>query len=417
MKRCIHIDWLELYCIESNTDYPHNADYFRSKGYSVLERDFGTRQYAEMFTLLDYYDEPFLEIRRAPHTATGKAIFIDPMGCHIRLTNRACYMDNPIATIREFLAGYGYQVVRIYRLDICLDFIRFDSGDDPKAFIRRYMDGKYTKINQTHVGAHGNDTWHARDWNSLSWGSLKSEITTKLYCKTQELKEVKDKPYIRQSWMAAGLIDNSITGEAHKANGTRYVPDIWRLEFSIKSSGRKVFVMNEGGQAPDPAKRIKGGKKILMQHTLDMYDSSRKLLAAFAALVPHYFHFKHFSATMRKDRCPDKILFRFMPQDTFYTLETLATSKPRDKKLSALLRKLYEFQAVSVKPELYRASQSIIEYLEEEQQRKELADPNNRAQLQALQAALSLAMSSKSSQFSSKQVNELARLIRERQIF
>ena len=50
--RCINVDWLEVYALEP-IDQPHNADYFRACGFEVMQRDYGTRIYEEMFKFLD----------------------------------------------------------------------------------------------------------------------------------------------------------------------------------------------------------------------------------------------------------------------------------------------------------------------------------------------------------------------------
>lgn len=408
--RCINFDWLELYCIEPVDAPIHDADYFRAGGWQVVERDYGTRQYAQMFTLFDDHDEPWFEIRRAPFSSSSKAKFIDPMGCHIRLHNRACYFTTIITSLRQFLSKHDYHVVRIFRLDLALDFVRFDSGDYPDAFVHRYLTNKFTKINQCTIASHGRDTWSGRVWNSLSWGQRGSEISTKLYCKSLELKQVHDKPYIRQAWFASHLVDDPINLTATKADGTTYTPDIWRLEFSIKSSGRKVFVMNQGGQAADPDYNIKAGKRILFTHTLDAYDSQAKMLAVFAALVPHYFHFKHYRANRRKDRCPDKELFKFTPSDSFYQLDNIATSRPNPSSIDTLLVKLRNFVTGTTNPELFKAATTIIQYLESLRMRNQLDDPYNNAHLRALQYAVSCAMSKRYSRLSDQAIEELAQL-------
>lgn len=166
MKPCVSVDWLEVYCLESNDRYPCNADYFRTKGYFVNERDYGTRQYAEMFTIEDEHGEPWIEIRRNP--MSGQSVFsgLNPMSTHIRLVNRHCYFDDAIEKLRNFLTLHDYIFKRIFRIDICRDFEYFDSGDDPAKFCRRYLANKYAKINQCHLSAHGADNWSSFDWES-----------------------------------------------------------------------------------------------------------------------------------------------------------------------------------------------------------------------------------------------------------
>lgn len=75
--RCVNIDWLEVYVLESNDHYPCNADYFRQHGYFVKERDYGTRVYKEMFIIEDEQGHDWLEVRRNP--ATGSSAF---KGCN-----------------------------------------------------------------------------------------------------------------------------------------------------------------------------------------------------------------------------------------------------------------------------------------------------------------------------------------------
>ena len=65
-KRCVNIDWLEVYCLEDRHEYPCDAEYFRRHGYLVQERDYGTRQYNQMFTILDKWGNPMIEVRRDP---------------------------------------------------------------------------------------------------------------------------------------------------------------------------------------------------------------------------------------------------------------------------------------------------------------------------------------------------------------
>ena len=185
MKRCVNLDWLELHAYEPIMT-SLNADYFRRHGFHVEEREYGTRVYKEMFTLLDEHGYGMIEIRRNPASQGPEGIhkFNE---CHIRLTNRTCYWDNAAEMLNEFVLKHQYYNVRISRVDICYDFSTFDKGDDPAAFIRRYFKHKYAKINQGRIHSHGEDTWSGQEWNILSWGSKTSPLSTKMYYKTMEL--------------------------------------------------------------------------------------------------------------------------------------------------------------------------------------------------------------------------------------
>ena len=247
--RCINLDWLEVHTYEPLLQ-PHDANYFRSCGYVVHEREYGTRVYREMFVLDGSDGLPLLEVRRNPASSGLKGIH-SPNECHIRLVNRACYFDNAADFLDRFLITHEYYDVRISRVDICLDFATFDFGDDPAAFVRRYFHRKYSKINQGRIHAHGSDTWTGQDWNSLSWGSKTSCVSTKLYNKTLELYDPKfnvfAKPYIRVAWQKCGIVDD---WEHVTKNGE--LVNVWRVEFSLTSAVKKWVKIDLDGDAHHP---------------------------------------------------------------------------------------------------------------------------------------------------------------------
>ena len=400
MSRCVNIDWLEVYCLEDAIGYPHNADYFKSKGWEVKEREYGTPMYREMFTLYDHFGEPFIEVRRSPKSDNRKAAGIfSPYSSHVRLSNRSCYLNNAAQVLDTFLQENGFAIQRISRIDLCLDFETFDFGDDPQRFIQRFMAGRYSKINQANISAHGLDQWDGRFWNSLSWGSKKSMVTTKLYNKTMELRQVHDKPYIRQAWAAAGLVDDALTLEKHKPDGTIYKPEIWRVEFSIKSSTKKWFVVED----------YNGDRKQLrsIPNTLPMYYTREQLLQVFLSLAKHYFHFKKVeykdsekTELQRKDRCEDKRLFRSDSIETFYQLEKLATATPRNPRLDSLLTKLYEYRQRCYDEDVRNACNVIIAQVERTATILQLSRPFGETEIEILQHIIAVRLKSHDVPFS-----------------
>lgn len=376
-SRCINIDWLELYCWEDTTIFPCDAAYFERMGYQVRPRDYGTRVYKEMFTLYDWHDEPLIEIRRNPSSNTSRdGGLFPPEACHIRLPNAALYQPDPIKYLRDFLVRHRYTVVKIYRIDICLDFEHFDKGDDPARFIERYMRGVYSKINQANISAHGVDRWNGRVWNSLAWGQPKSMVSTKLYCKSLELQQAKDKPYIRLAWFNSHLIDNPINMTKIDKDGHLYTPDIYRVEFSIKSSAKKIFVID---------KSIGGKGKIEMPHTLDMYDSPMKLETMFASLAMHYFHFKYYEENQRKDRCRDKVLFEFSPSDFFYKIDRLASHSAKTKPEQRLINLLKNYALTHPSKEVGDAVEILCNYITNQIITKMNVSGTDKKDIQALQ--------------------------------
>lgn len=378
-QRCVNIDWLEVYVLESNDRFPCNADYYRRQGYLVKEREYGTRVYKEMFTIVDEDNNPLVEIRRNP--ASGDSNFLGLLDCssHIRLPNWMLYQGNPIEFLRNFLLRNDYIFKRIYRIDICYDFEKFDSGDKPARFAKRYLEGVYRKINQCHMTAHGFDSWSGYDVETLSWGSQSSMVSTKLYNKTKELKAAKnDKPWIKTAWMLAGLIDNPSSMTKRDTNGNLYSPEIWRVEFSMKSEADGWLVIEK-----------QGGKKVKKQaipHRLEQFDAKDKLWARFQDLAFHYFHFKHVEyigdstvlevkdgrlahsdvelKPQRKDRCRDKTLFKWDEGHVFTQLSAAPPPSKRSNTDEILRRRLNEYRAHNPQAEIRQACDVILHHLE-----------------------------------------------------
>lgn len=374
--RAIYLDWVEVYALEPLQKEPRDANYFRSRGFVVHSRVYGTRVFSEVFMIEDQHGQPFIEVRRAAYQSDeDRRGFMPVNGVHLRLTNNVLYAHDPIDKLREFMIAHEYEFVKLHRLDIALDFERFDFGDDPADFIRRYMHGRYAKVNQANIAAHGVDTWAGREWNSLSWGNPKSMVSTKMYCKSLELEQVHDKPYIKLAWLDDELIDSPVTMTKRGADGQIYKPVIWRVEFSIKSSAKSWYMLE-----CDNRKHTRQP----MPHVLSTYDTRDKLLLAFASLQRHYFFFRKYQPDQRKDRCEVKRLFDFKLDDKLMKLQQHGAVAQRTTQLDRLLIYLRMFVAVYNDADAYKAAQVIIDYLEDRKLRTMVTTDYDIAQLNAL---------------------------------
>lgn len=386
-QRCVNLDWLEVHCFEPSND-PHDAQYFRRAGLEVVEREYGTRVYKEMFTISDRRGNPFVEVRRNPYSQGFQGVHAAEE-CHLRLVNAACYYDDAALRLQNFMDAYGYTFNRIARVDICLDFEKFDEGDDPAKFLSRYLRQVYSKINQGNITAHGTDRWDGQLWNSVSWGSPSSAIGTKFYNKTQELYDPTSgtfkKPHIRYAWLQCGLIDDFHKVLKKNEDGW-YQPQIWRIEFSIRSSVKKWFTIELNGKERNYQS---------IRNTLEMYDCREKLVTLFAALQQHYFHFKHYEHGKRKDRCDDKVLFVWKGVQRTYKVgrdditSILGDGAKKAKPYDTLLRKLREFRQGQVKHDVLNACDIIIKVLEGDILRSDIRNPFSWQELLVLQQTLS----------------------------
>lgn len=363
MARCVNIDWLEVYVQEDNMKYPMNADYFRSQGYIVHERDYGTRVYSEMFTVEDGYGNNFIEVRRNPKSGESSFSGLSELSCHLRLTNRACYSNTAVRDMAEFLIRHGYIFQRIFRLDVCYDFLKFDSGDNPERFLRRYIEKKFSKVNQCKVRVIGDDSWASFDWESVSWGAPSSMVSTKMYNKTKELKaNGMKKPWIVQAWFESGLVPDPLN-----------LPDVWRIEFSLRSSARNWIVIEDADS--------KRHKKRAVPHTLDMFDSRDKLWMRFEELAHHYFQFRYVEyldkvnsdgerELKRKDTCREKTLFYYNTDRTFYQIESMARECVPDRDDRILRNRLMIYREKHADSDIRRAIDVLLNDLDRENLRQ-----------------------------------------------
>lgn len=344
LTRCINLDWLELYCSELSVDEPRDADYFQRYGYVVKRRRYGTPQYAEMFTIYEG-DAPFVEVRRAPYSLRREGGIFEPTACHLRLHNRTCYEADPIGHLRFFMVTHGYTFHSISRIDIAFDFVHFDNDEyepdvhmTPVDFVHRYMRAEVSKVNQSRVSAHGYDGWTMRKWNSLKWGSPRSAITTKFYCKTLELKEVEDKPYIRQRWLEAGFQPSD---------------EVWRIEFSASSQMQSMA-------------SLKGGHTFKKE--LSAYDSGRKLLFQFVQFYGKYFDFRRVirnrdGSLKRKYECPRLELFRWNVSVVLKPTRNLTLSSKPTRTLRILIKRLKAiYHDVNLTPKERNAAAVMLSY-------------------------------------------------------
>lgn len=391
--RCINIDWLEVYCIEPA---PRDIDYFVGAGHVVQDRGYGTKQWQEMFTIMDASGDPFMEVRRKPRVnSTGSHTFMPDNACHLRFVNRYCYFNSAPCLMMEFIERYGYQFQKIYRIDLCLDLERFDSGDLPRDVVRRIVTHKYAKVYQADRTTHGYDRWDGCDDNSLSWGNKRSMIITRLYNKSKELEDAGwKKPWIVQAWFEAGLIDNPITRTRVDKDGQTYTPTIWRLEFQINAQAKRWVEL-------DTAE----GKHYL-ENTLDAYATPQGLVMSFSCLAQHYFSFRKYKKGARKYDCKEKILFNFSFEDGRYKLVNTAIDRVYNEHTALVIKQLVRMKTLVADGEALEALDVLINYFSRVQ-----LDDFTYGGLSDKILKIKLALAPQSKDMSVEQLKDLARTL------
>lgn len=287
-QKCINFDWLQVWTYEPV--WFTCADSYRDAGWIVKERSFGTRIFEEVLTLIDKQGRPFVEICRNPKSKKSQGGIILDRACSIRLVNQVCYSPNALQLLMEFLRDFGFEykngkLCGIQRIDIAMDFTSFDVLEDsPQIFVNDYMSGKYSKVTQPQVRAVGVDGYLWKRYNSLSWGSPSSMVSTKMYCKTQEMAEVREKPWIRQAWVDSGILANSLDETP-----------VWRIEFKLTSECHEWI--NEDG--------------CTIHNTLEAWSSEANLMSFYRGLIAKYFDFRIVDPTRSKYKADPVDLWRW----------------------------------------------------------------------------------------------------------
>lgn len=157
---------------------------------------------------------------------------LDESRCIFKAANRLLYTQGWAAVLQDIVHTCNCYIVSLSRLDVCADFNAFQNGVLPGEFVRRFFNAptattpSYIRHSSNKFRTYGqkNTFEDGRapevDFQTLSFGSRESAVQTNLYNKSEELR-THDKPYIRDTWVAAGLDPENV----------------WRVEFSLNSRG------------------------------------------------------------------------------------------------------------------------------------------------------------------------------------
>ena len=345
--RCVNLDWLEVFCEES-PQFPLNSDNMRALGWAVEQRAYGTPMYQEMYTLFRG-NTAILEVRRNPYSKKSEGGIFADGACHIRYNNRTCYGVSPLQEMRNFIEKARLSYRCISRVDICMDFLRFEDAQhtSPRSFIVNYLNGHLRKVGQNKIrGVSEGDTSEDISFagricgignrvNSLKWGGKKCPVSTKLYNKSLEMRENKRKDYIIDQWVAANMVKREfVTGKDGKQkmilthDGQEV--DVWRLEYSIKLGG-STFVETQQGE--------------IIDFGLNAIDTRDKMLSTFCALTNRYFDVRYARRTASgKDEKSTRL-------KTFKVI------------VSKLMERAYKPMQLSVKKDLDRFKRTLLKKL------------------------------------------------------
>lgn len=223
MPEIITLDWLQLHVRSAKSDYPERVNRFE-----VKRQNFRTKQFKNVDYI--YKDgEGVATMVSIPHSN----ILHSDSGL-LKIENKYLYSNNLETLVDEILNDLELKFVNVTRIDIACDFNLFKNNLHPANFIFNFLSGKYVKLKRSKFSVYG---VHERvnEFQYLRFGSPTSVLCYYLYNKSVELRERKNKPYIKKLW-----VDNNLDD----------LDNVWRLEFRITASQRGLVDCITGEALP-----------------------------------------------------------------------------------------------------------------------------------------------------------------------
>lgn len=256
---CISVDWLQVYCISNLNDVPESGEGLYGK-YTVKCSSVHTPLWQEVYTVYSNGRE------YATYCRTPRSSAIDRFGSTVKLHNRVLYSKSWVQVLKDIINMLGCKYVGVSRIDLAFDCNELANGVSVQSFLSDYI--SHAPLTEGHIIRSGSrrvsiqatrDKYGCTAISGMRWGSPSNDVGAYCYNKSLELLEVKDKPWIRETWEAAGLVNvwnkeqwdelspskrNKLIGHGDSAG---YVQrPVWRFELSIKAHGKDLLNMSTG---------------------------------------------------------------------------------------------------------------------------------------------------------------------------
>ena len=228
----VSVDWLQTYCLGNRIEAGEYSDGVYN--FSVIGRPEETKLFKHV---LDVYHQ---KLKVAVITQCPRSSVINPRCTLVKLENRVLYSSKYVSILFAIQKVLKLYYKGITRIDVACDFNTFYNGRSVQKFIKQYI--MTASGDKKHVYRKGSDEFFVRGskkknttsvFNYIRLGSKHSRVHSYIYDKTQELRDKKDKPWIRKAWERAGLVNDETT-------------HVWRAEISIHAEGTELINLGTG---------------------------------------------------------------------------------------------------------------------------------------------------------------------------
>lgn len=214
---------------------------------------------------------------------------------HIKVENSVLYSYKYIALLRDFIASNGLIYRGISRIDLYADMNVCASGLHPRRLLERYLRQDILKIgnnkplvNYSSLGYSVGAAAYRKDTpvnpstpviNAVTWGTHSSDVQAQCYNKSYEMKCVKEKPWIVDTWAREGFD----------------ITDVWRFEVRIKGKGKDLLRLDSGE---------------IWEVGLDDIITQDRLASVFQAYAGKYFRFVYKDYHVKRQQMKEVRIFR-----------------------------------------------------------------------------------------------------------
>lgn len=258
-KYAISLDWMQYYCERSPWAVP--SAFTTTKGnYEVEKQSYSTNLWLDVY-IIKHRGREFATLCCNPRNSG-----MPERGCTLKLANRVLYSHEWLSESKQIMSEMGLRYKGITRVDVAYDCNVLAGGRSVPSFLMQYF--SHAPYCEGHIIRSGSRkvTINATRSNkgsveisAMRWGSKGSDVGAYAYNKSLELREVKDKPWIRETWEKAGLIDAFNDAEWAKLSEKEkqrkieqgdvqsYIENpVWRFEISIKAHGKDLLNIDTG---------------------------------------------------------------------------------------------------------------------------------------------------------------------------
>lgn len=230
-KYCVSVDWLQVCCYGNQIN---EGEYRGNCKYHVSLCDIQTAMFERVLDV-SVDGLTYATIQQTPRSSALKKNLT-----LIKINNRVLWSERYIEILYDIIRTFHLIYKGVTRIDLCFDCNYFYNGLHPAKFIKNFVfndvskkGGIYRRGSEKFTLQGGKNKSGICKFSGIKFGSAKNSVVPYIYDKTLEMKEVKDKPWIRDVWEKNGLVSDE---KNH----------VWRAEISIKCEGMDVLNMGTG---------------------------------------------------------------------------------------------------------------------------------------------------------------------------